>query len=270
MKIDFHTHCDSTDPKHLREFVDLCEQLETRACIFSTGPRSDHSYVPNEAVMAAAKQFPNTLIPFAFVDLWDHVDCRCIKAYAQAGFKGLKCTSPFYPYDHDLYMDVYEQAQKLNLPIVFHTGAYRPNKTSAINRRPVLTNMQPLMIDRIARSFQDLKIVIAHMGTRIFRNDAAEMIKMHTNVYADLAGFASFASISPSELAKLLAQPTVEIDDSFEHFKKLIFGSDGYMSNTRQLTEAQKWYPSLLERVGAPQAIQNAIMGHTAASWLDV
>jgi len=269
MKIDFHTHCDSTVPEHIRKFVDMCECLDTRACIFSTGPRSDHNYIPNEEILAAIKQFKNTLIPFAFVDLWEHVDYGCVEAYVEAGFRGLKCAAPYHPYDNDLYMPVYEMAEKLKLPIVFHTGSYRPNKNSIVHRRSDLTNMQPLTIDRIARSFPNLKIVIAHMGTRIFRDDAAEMLKLHANVYADLAGSGSFINMSPSKLVFLLGNPIVEIDASFANFKKIIFGSDGYTSFHRPMTEAQRWYSCTLERIGVPQEIQNQIMGQTVGEWLN-
>ena len=268
MKIDVHTHIDSADPEQLRNFVETCIKNETRACICTAGPRSDHKYPENDATLQAARQYPETLIPFAFVNLWDKVDDNMIDKFAEQGFKGLKCITPYYPYDHDLYMPVYEKAEKLKLPVLFHTGAFRPNKQDAVTRRPILKNMNPLNLDRIARSFPDLKIIMAHLGTTFFRKEASELIKLHPNLYADLAGNGSWMAIQPAELASLLGSCIAEVDCTFSGFKKLLLGSDAYFTSPRTLAEAQQYYEMLLKRTGVPQDIKDNIMGGTAASWL--
>ena len=66
----------------------------------------------------------------------------------------------------------------------------------------VFKNMDPVNLDRPARSFQKLKFVIAHLGTGFWRLQAAEMIKLHPNVYADLAGCGSWQALSAEELTK--------------------------------------------------------------------
>jgi len=267
-RIDVHTHCDTTDRDQVRAFAGACEGTQTRVCLFSAGPRSDHPYCTNDQVMALARQYTGLFIPFAFVDLWDTVDAACIDAYKEAGFRGLKCVAPYYPYDHDTYMAVYERAEKLALPVVFHTGSYRPGPASAVHRRPLLRNMQPIALDRVARSFPRLKIAMAHMGTRIFRKDAAEMLKLHPNVYVDLAGCGSWMSITADELTELLANPIHKIDPSFEYFRKLVLGSDAYVSRPDLLGKAQWWYATTLERVGVPADVVEGIMGQTVLSWL--
>ena len=268
MPIDIHTHCDTTDAQNVRLFADLCEKQQTRVCVFSVGPRSDHTYCDNEAVMSVARQYADIIIPFAFVNLWDSVDSNCVAALRRAGFQGLKCTSPYYPYDHDLYLPVYAQAEELRMPIVFHTGNYRPNAGDRTNLRPVLTNMQPTKLDRIARAFPDLKIVMAHMGTSMFRREAAEMLKLHPNVYADLAGCGSWKALQPSELADLLRPPLATADTEFTYFAKLVLGSDAYTSIPDIVGQAQRCYRSTLESIGVPAALQDNIMGNTVASWL--
>ena len=268
MPIDIHTHCDTTEEANVRQFVRACEDQQTRACIFSAGPRSDHDYCDNDAVLSVARKYEDVLIPFAFMDLWDKVESNQAAAFRAAGFRGLKCSSPYYPYDHDLYMSVYEQAETLEMPIVFHTGNYRPNDNDKVHRRPVLRNMHPLTIDRIARSFPDLKIIIAHLGTRLFRHQAAEMIKLHRNVYADLAGCGSWKALSAGELAELLRPHLAEVDSEFKHFDKLVLGSDAYVSIPHLVSESQRWYKYLLDKTGLPSALQEKIMGQTVASWL--
>ena len=268
MRVDIHTHFNTTDKSDLKKFVKLCESLETRACIHSAGPRGDHSYPENKVVLKAVAPHRDILIPFAFVDLWDKVENGCVERFVAQGFRGLKCITPYYPYDHDLYMPIYEAAEKLRVPILFHTGLFRPALSDKINRRPTLTNMHPLCMDRIARSFPELRIVMAHMGTSLFRHEAAQLLRLHPNLYADLAGSGSWMAVQPRDLAELLRGSTTEIDASFAGFKKLVLGSDAYVNPSAPFPAAQDWYQRTLQRVGVPQEIIADIMGGTVAGWL--
>ena len=268
MKLDIHTHINSSDTEQLKKFVGICEMTATRVCICSAGSHCDHEFPDNEATLQAAHKHPEILIPFAFVDLWDKVDTSIVDKFVGQGFKGLKCITPYYSYDHDLYIPLYEKAEKYKLPILFHTGAFRPCKQDTVTRRPVLKNMAPLNLDRIARSFPDLKIIMAHLGTRFFRKEAAELVKLHSNVYADLAGNGSWMGLQPAELASLLGSCVAEVDSSFSGFKKLLLGSDAYVTAPGIITEAQTYYEMLLRRTGVPQYIIDGIMGKTAESWL--
>ncbi len=268
MRLDIHTHCDTTDPAEVEAFAGMCRKNETAACIYSVGPRCGHHYCTNEETLAVAKAHPDVLVPFAFVDLWDRVDTNEIDKFAKQGFRGLKFISPYHPYDHDLYMPAYQKAEEAGLPAVFHTGLWRACKADTLHQRPMLTNMRPLTLDRIARSFPNLKIVMAHMGTTLFRQEGAEMIRLHQNLYADLAGCGSWFTVRSHDLAELLSDPSKEIDSTFSYFHKLLLGSDSYTSIRTPFEAAQDWYNHTLARIGVPKEIQHEIMGGTAAGWL--
>jgi predicted TIM-barrel fold metal-dependent hydrolase len=268
MRVDIHTHCDTTDPAEVKAFADMCVRNDTVACIYSVGPRCDHHYCTNEETLSVAKSRPDVLVPFAFVDLWDTVDADEIDKFAEQGFRGLKCISPYYQYDHDLYMPVYQKAEEFGLPIVFHTGLWRACEADVLYKRPMLTNMHPLTLDRIARSFPKLKIVMAHMGTTIFRREGAELVRQHQNLYADLAGSGSWLTVQAHDLADLLTDSHVEIDTTFRHFRKLLLGSDSYIGIRSPFEAAQDWYSHTLARVGVPEEIKKGILGGTAAEWL--
>jgi hypothetical protein len=165
-------------------------------------------------------------------------------------------------------MPVYEKAEQLGLPIVFHTGNYRANKTDLQDRRPMVTNMSPLTIDRIARSFQNLKIVMAHLGSSLFRHEAAGMVKLHPNVHADLAGSGSFQTLSPEELVNLLRLPLTEGKAALAAFGKFVLGSDAYVSKPQILGEAQSCYRTILDRVDIEQDLCDRIFGQNVLSWL--
>ena len=270
MKIDIHTHIDSLDPEKIKIFIETCEQSETVVCMCSANPRGDHSSGDNNGTLKLSKEFPDTIIPFAFVDLWDKVDVGCVVHYVEQGFKGLKFITPYYEYDHDLYMPIYEQAEALKLPVLFHTGLYRPNLSDRLNRRPSLKNMHPLCLDRIARSFPELKIVMAHLGTSLFRREAAELVMLHPNLYADLAGNGAWEAVSAEELSQIF-RPCVRFTDmEMSGFKKLVYGSDAYINYPQNIPLAQAGYHALLRKLGLPKELCNSIMGETVAEWLGI
>ena len=184
--------------------------------------------------------------------------------------KGFKCIYPYYEYDHDIYMPVYEAAAKCGLPLLFHTGNYRPSPADEIYRRPMLKNMHPIHLDRIARSFQKLNIVMAHMGTRIFQDEASQYIKMLPNLYADLGGCGQWLRMQPADLAEMLKPDTVECDCTMGNFRKLVLGSDAYVTHPHIISEGADHYLRLLRRIGVPQAVINDVMGKTVASWMGI
>ena len=169
MYLDFHAHFDSIDPVLIRTFIQNSEQNQT-VTVFSGGNMGGNCYAPNEEVLRLCRKYAPWFMPAAKIDLWDNaVDLGEIRRLKDKGVIALKCIYPWYEYDHDLYMPFYEEAEKLNLPILFHTGDYRPHETDRQFRRPFLRNMLPLTLDRIARSFPELPIVMAHLGTTYYR-----------------------------------------------------------------------------------------------------
>ena len=184
------------------------------------------------------------------------------------GAKGVKCIDPWHPYDHDLYMPLYEECEKLGIPMLFHTGNYRPAPHHMIQRRPTLKNMDPVNLDRPARSFQKLKIVIAHLGTGFWRLQAAEMIKLHPNVYADLAGCGSWQALSAEELTQLLKPAIFLCKDNAQYFRKLVLGTDCYINAPNTQTQGKLHYEQILSKIGADRELHDAVMGKTVAEWL--
>ena len=269
MKIDFHCHCDVSDPEKIKAFVRAYEERDVIACMVGGRFYGGHDMVPNEEVIEICARYPGRLYPLAKIDLWSQApDPAELHYFAEKGVKGFKFIYPYYEYDHDLYMPIYEEAEKIGLPVLFHTGRYRPSQADRIHKRPVLRNMDPITLDRIARSFQDLHIVMAHLGTGLWRIQAAELVKTHANLYADLAGSGSWMTLSAEEIAELLGAPRFVQDKGDHYFDKLVFGSDSYTSNPRPFTEGIVHYEMKLRKIGVSDATEKLVMGETAASWI--
>ena len=210
------------------------------------------------------------MVPLAKLDLWETADPAEVYHYAEKGVKGFKCIYPYYEYDHDIYMPVYEAAAKCGLPLLFHTGNYRPSPSDEIYRRPMLRNMNPITLDRIARSFQSLKIVMAHMGTRIFQDEASQYLKIHANLYADLGGSGQWFRMQAHDLAEMFKSDVAEVDVSMKNYRKLVLGTDAYVHAPEIMTMGADYYMRLLRRIGVPNAIISEIMGRTVASWMNI
>ena len=268
--IDFHAHFNNGEPEKVRAFVANCEKNNCFSVVSGGLRYGGHDYLPNETVIEICKQYPDCFIPLAKLDLWETADPDEVYRYAEMGVRGFKCIYPYYEYDHDIYMPVYEAAEKCNLPLLFHTGNYRPNEMDVRSHVPALRNMHPINLDRIARSFQKLNIIMAHLGTRIYQAEASQYIKMHANLYADLGGCGQWKRMQPELLTSMLSQSIAVVDPEFTYFRKLVLGSDAYVTHPWIITDGQRSYRNLLDRIGVPENIIREVLGGTVAKWLGI
>ena len=158
------------------------------------------------------------LIPFCTFNPYLHPDMgkQLFDLIGKHGFKGIKLYPTynyFYPNDPALY-PVYAAAEQLSIPILFHTG-------SSIFKNSRIKYGNPIFYDDIAVDFPQLKIVMAHGGRGPWYDEALCMIRLHDNIYIDVAG------LPPNKL--LTYFPDME---RFAH--KFIFGSDWPSVNVKK------------------------------------
>ena len=163
----------------------------------------------NEMVEAFCMENPR-LIPFCTFNPYLHPNMGELlsKLVIDHGFKGVKLYPTynyFYPNDAALY-PLYAVAEKLSIPILFHTG-------SSIFNNSRIKYGNPIFYDDIAVDFPNLKIIMAHGGRGPWYDEAFSMIRLHSNVYIDVTG------LPPNKL--LTYFPEME---RFAH--KFIFGTD--------------------------------------------
>ena len=258
--VDFHIHCNSSDPEQVKQLAETCEKYEVAAALVGGLRYGATDYVPNEQVIQICREYPDLFYPLAKIDLWEAPpNPDEASRLAEAGVRGFKFIYPYYAYDDDRYMPIYERIETLGLPVLFHTGDFRPSPVDAVWRRPVLRNMDPVTLDRIARSFPKLNIVMAHLGTSLWRVPAAELVKTHPNLYTDLAGHGSFAALSAEDLAGLLGPRRHVYGVERAFFHKLVFGSDAYVDKPSTLVSALDHYRHLLDRLGLPAGFPDHI-----------
>jgi hypothetical protein len=177
----------------------------------------------NNAILEAARKYPNLFLPFAGIDL-DAAKTVDVSQLRDEGFVGLKCIAPSRQYNDQAYFPIYERAADLRMPIVFHLGVIANNKEWA----DVDSNlMKPVHLDHIARNFSELKIFGAHLGNPWYE-EAAMSCRWNPNLFFDLSG-STLKYRSPEYLGGLLwwtPDTQYRSPDRTYAWQKITFGSD--------------------------------------------
>jgi predicted TIM-barrel fold metal-dependent hydrolase len=136
----------------------------------------------NELLAEYVRSAPGVLFGFAGVDPNREGSARlleyAIKELALCGLKLGPIYQNFDPYGRAA-RELYAKAQELKIPIMWHMA------TSFVRFGP-LEWSHPMLIDRIARDFPDLKMIIAHLGHPWYAETAC-VVRKHPNVYADIS-----------------------------------------------------------------------------------
>jgi len=202
---DFRLAC--TVPEH-REAMKLC----SGAVVLAFDAPHVGFVVPNEYVAEYVAENPTRLFGFASVDpnraSPERILEHAVKELKLTGLKLAPIYQNFHPLDNFCY-PLYAKAQELGLPIMWHQG------TSFVEQGP-LEKSQPVYLDPVARSFPDLKMIIAHMG-HPWINEAICVVRKHPNMFLDISALGS----RPWQMYNaLIAAVEYGITD------KLLFGTD--------------------------------------------
>jgi predicted TIM-barrel fold metal-dependent hydrolase len=210
----------------------------------------------NDDVEHAVRRHHDRLVGFGTIRLGVDPPSR-IRQLADRGFRGLKTTRPLQDYDHPSFDEHWALAQDVSLPVLVHTGfiitspADRHDDVSSARCRPVL-------LDRVARTFPDLVLILAHLGHPWY-DEAAQMARYHSNVYVDLSGARDgWRSSRPASwFAQVLWWP--------DAFNKVVFGTDVHH---RDVNAVYADYITILRENDVPARIRNRVMGGTVARLL--
>lgn len=170
--------------------------------------------------------FGDYVIPVPMVDM-DAVTPEDLDALLGRGAAGIKFICPMRSYGDNAYFPLYEVIRERRALAVFHTGylsdkLLKPGAVLGREDYVDITHMRPAAVDRIARAFPDLKILMAHFGNPWW-DEAWNTIHCFPNVYADLSGGTNYRK--PLEMWKQTF--TFGGGPDTESISKLCFASDG-------------------------------------------
>jgi predicted TIM-barrel fold metal-dependent hydrolase len=203
-------------PQSPREHVAKSRELGVEAVVLLDPP---------DVAFGLKDIFGDYVIPVPMVDA-DAVTPQEIDALFERGAAGIKFICPMRSYGDNAYFPLYEVIRDRRALAVFHTGfvsdkLLRPG--ALLGRRDYvdITHMRPAAIDRIARAFPDLKILMAHFGNPWW-DEAWNAVHSFRNVYADLCGGTGYRK--PIEMWKQVF--TFGGGPDMETISKLCFASD--------------------------------------------
>ncbi len=195
------------DPKALENF--LKRQGVDRAVVLPELHPLNNFDMTTEMVVEYC-QNSDILIPFAHLNPNAEADpLKRIKYYINnlncSGLKLLPSYHHFYPNDQHLY-PLYEFAQEINLPVMFHIGSSTFPHTK-------LKYCDPFCLDEICVDFPNLTVIACHGGRGFWYDTISFLMKLHKNLYIDVAG------LPPKQLLDFFPDLESKTD-------RFIFGSD--------------------------------------------
>lgn len=138
--------------------------------------------IPNEFIAEYVQLHPESTVGIASVDPNDNNAVDELRyAVNTLGLQGLKLSPPyqgFHPHSPEAWR-VFQAADDLGLPVIFHQGA-------VFTRGGTLEYANPILLDKVARTFNNIRIVFAHVGQPWFTEVVAMMYK-HQNMFADIS-----------------------------------------------------------------------------------
>jgi hypothetical protein len=183
----------------------------------------------NDYVADYCRAAPMRLVPMGGVHPRFAEDAAAeVRRAAEAGVRALKVHPPHMAIEANGYLRgldalraIYEEAQRLRLPVMIHTGtSVFPGARSR--------NGEPMAVDDVAVDFPELTIVIAHGGRPLWMEQAFFLVRRFPRVYMDVS------SIPPKAVPRYFPR-LAEVAD------KVLYGSDwpapGVKSMKRNLEE---------------------------------
>jgi len=201
----------------------------------------------NDRTAEFVRAHPQNLIGFLSVHPEDDDALQEIeRGTNELGLKGIKLGPNYQNFEplSDSAFAVYKRAQTLKLPILFHQG-------TSPQRSAPLEYAHPLVMDRIAALFPELRIVMAHMG-HPWQEDTIAVIRKHPNVFADISGL----FYRPWSFYNCMRLAT-----EWDVLHKLLFGSDFPIATVKENIEALRRINEIPSNTGLPKIPEDEIEG---------
>lgn len=203
----------------LQREMDLCG-IE-RAVLLPVNCKKAHGceMPSNQEVAEIVKKDSHRFVGFASIDpnTKEAALQELRQAHDQLDLKGLKLNPALQDFDPagPSALDIYKEAEHLQMPVLVHTGITFSNRFSVMNN-------QPLLLDDVARKYPKLKICLAHFGWP-WVLDAVTVAIRNPNVYLDTAG--TFAGTPIESIRQITTLVPARLIENMLG-EKLMFGSD--------------------------------------------
>jgi len=259
MIIDMHHHLGS-QRGYTDRLLRVCDKLGIDTVCAMGLP--DYAKVSTNAqIEKAMKASRGRIKGFAFIAL-GHDRPSKVDEMKDRGFTGLKLIRPKYNYDHGSLFPIYERAEALGMPGLFHLGVVAARPTDA--RHDVSSaRMRPIHLDPIARAFPKWNIIGAHLGNP-WHKEAAMCARWHVHLYFDLSG-STLKKCTPEEIGHWLwwrKDSPYRDPKRRDAWEKIVFGSD---VGAGEIHDVMNDYRRVMDVLKLSERIRRKVWGETAA-----
>ena len=139
--------------------------------------------VTNENLANFVSMYPNRFIGFAGIDFPSPDALQQLEyAITSLGLNGVKIVAPVQKFDitEKKFDPIWQKMIDLNVPLWTHTA----DQKSVIGAQTKYGH--PLLVDELATRYQDLTIIMGHLGFPWFW-EAFSVVNRHPNVYIDVS-----------------------------------------------------------------------------------
>ena len=138
--------------------------------------------IPNDFIAEYVARYPGRAVGFTAIDPTEgDAAAELERCVTKLGLRGLKLSPVYHGYDPwgPAVWRLYEMADAFRIPVMFHMGgAYDPEAA--------LEWGSPLLLDRVARAFPRLRMIVAHLGQPMMQ-ETVMLLRKNENVFADLS-----------------------------------------------------------------------------------
>lgn len=236
-------------PEHLLRRLDA-DGIERAVLVNYPSPDlMGFSHRVNDYVAEYCAAAPDRLVPMGGVHPRFAEDAGAeVRRAAEAGVRALKIHPPHMAIEANGYLRgldglraIYEEAQRLRLPVMIHTGtSIFPGARSR--------NGEPMAVDDVAVDFPELQIVIAHGGRPLWMEQAFFLVRRFPRVFMDVS------SIPPRALLRYFPR-LAEVAD------KVLYGSDWPAPGVRSMAANLREFRAL----ELPEAARTQMLEANAA-----
>ncbi len=236
---DAHIHCSEAQDDLLIPYArfngleytlgELLSEMETENIeggLLLSPPLKGGGIFPNDGIIDLCNRSRGKLLPILTVEpSRDAVNDALELARKYRGkVKGFKMRLGYVEVfaSDPVFSPIYDYAESVNLPVLFHTGDTATSSGS-------LAHSHPLTLDSLANKREELKIIACHFGNP-WIGDVAELIYKHPNVYTDISGLFTGrekeASAYGAKFLDSLVQKVSEAIYFAGSAEKVLFGTD--------------------------------------------
>jgi predicted TIM-barrel fold metal-dependent hydrolase len=236
-------------------YIEAMEWVER--CIVLAWPYPRNNIGRNECVAQFVREYGNKFVPFYSINPRSPTAMSDLEhAVEDWGAQGIKMSSLYMEFkpDSEEYFKLYQRIEELGLVIMWHQGA------SFEAREGPLEWARPWMLDKVARTFPGVKIVISHFGFPWMREVVA-LLRKRPNIYTDVSCLATRTWVLYNALVDAV---------QYDAEDKVFFGSDYPLVTPAQMRDALYQASSIPEGTNLPPLPHEVVDGILDRNCLEI